>query len=121
MSYISVPAVHRALLDPLRHCLKDSDPYVRKTAATCVAKLFTHDRKLVEKEGFVNNLRDLLADSNSTVIANAVAALTEISEKSENIQLRLNLVIANKLVAALGECSEYVPSLFILLISSTVL
>lgn len=107
MSYIPVPAVHRAILDPLRHCLKDSDPYVRKTAAICVAKLFTHDRKLVEKEGFVNNLRDLLADTNSTVIANAVAALTEISEKSENIQLRLNLTIANKLVAALGECSEW--------------
>ncbi|KAH9814722.1 adaptin N terminal region-domain-containing protein [Melampsora americana] len=107
MSYIPVPAVHRAILDPLRHCLKDSDPYVRKTSAICVAKLFTHDRKLVEKEGFVNSLRDLLADSNSTVIANAVAALTEISEKSENIQLRLNLTIANKLVAALGECSEW--------------
>ncbi|KAI9627548.1 hypothetical protein H4Q26_017332 [Puccinia striiformis f. sp. tritici PST-130] len=107
MSYISVPAVHRALLDPLRHALKDADPYVRKTAAICVAKLFTHDRKLVEKEQFVNSLRDLLADSNPTVIANAVAALTEISEKSENIQLRLNLVIANKLLSALNECSEW--------------
>ncbi|PLW26125.1 hypothetical protein PCANC_22450 [Puccinia coronata f. sp. avenae] len=107
MSYISVPAVHRALLDPLRHALKDTDPYVRKTAAICVAKLFTHDRKLVEKEQFVNSLRDLLADSNPTVIANAVAALTEISEKSENIQLRLNLVIANKLLAAMNECSEW--------------
>ncbi|OAV91798.1 hypothetical protein PTTG_03728 [Puccinia triticina 1-1 BBBD Race 1] len=107
MSYISVPAVHRALLDPLRHALKDADPYVRKTAAICVAKLFTHDRKLVEKEQFINNLRDLLADSNPTVIANAVAALTEISEKSENIQLRLNLVIANKLLSALNECSEW--------------
>jgi len=107
MSYISVPAVHRALLDPLRHALKDADPYVRKTAAICVAKLFTHDRKLVEKEQFVNSLRDLLADSNPTVIANAVAALTEISEKSENVQLRLNLAIANKLVAAMNECSEW--------------
>jgi vesicle coat complex subunit len=111
MSYISVPAVHRALLDPLRHALKDADPYVRKTAAICVAKLFTHDRKLVEKEQFINSLRDLLADSNPTVIANAVAALTEISEKSENIQLRLNLVIANKLLSALNECSELVYTL----------
>ncbi|MBW0493464.1 hypothetical protein O181_033179 [Austropuccinia psidii MF-1] len=107
MSYISLPAIHRALLDPLRHALKDSDPYVRKTAALCVAKLFTHDRKLVEKAAFINNLRDLLADSNPTVIANAVAALTEISEKSDNIQLRLNSNIANKLAAALNECSEW--------------
>ncbi|KAI8456650.1 adaptin N terminal region-domain-containing protein [Phakopsora pachyrhizi] len=107
MSYITVPAAHRALVDPLHHALKDLDPYVRKTAAICVVKLFTHDRKLVEKEGFVKSLRDLLADSNPTVIANAVAALTEISEKNESIQLRLNLTVANKLVAALGECSEW--------------
>lgn len=107
MSYISVPTVLAALLDPLRHSLKDADPYVRKTAAICVAKLYMHDRRMVEKQGFIGNLRDLLADSNPTVVANAVAALTEISERSENIQLKLNLTIASKLVSALPDCSEW--------------
>ncbi|EPQ31190.1 uncharacterized protein PFL1_01378 [Pseudozyma flocculosa PF-1] len=107
MSYIHVPAVTGALIDPLRHSLKDSDPYVRKTAAICVAKLYMHDRKLVDKQGFIGMLRDLLADSNPTVVANAVAALTEISERSDNIQLKLNLTIASKLVSALNECSEW--------------
>lgn len=106
MSYIQVPSVIQALVDPLRHALKDSDPYVRKTAAICVAKLFMIDRRLVEKEGFVNSLRDLLADPNPTVVANAVAALIEISERSESIQLRLNAGISSKLVSAMGECSE---------------
>jgi vesicle coat complex subunit len=52
-------------------------------------------------------LRDLLADHNPTVVANAVAALVEISERSSDITLRLNATVAGKLVAALGECSEW--------------
>ena len=64
------------------------------------------DKRLVEKEDFVSDLRDLLADGNPTVVANAVAALIEISERSDNVQLRLNASIASKLVSAMGECSE---------------
>ncbi len=107
MSYIHVPTVLAALIDPLRHSLKDADPYVRKTAAICVAKLYMHDKRLIEKHSFIGMLRDLLADANPTVVANAVAALVEISERSDNIQLKLNLTIASKLVAALAECSEW--------------
>lgn len=107
MSYIYVPTVLTALIDPLRHSLKDADPYVRKTAAICVAKLYMHDKRLIEKHSFIGMLRDLLADANPTVVANAVAALVEISERSDNIQLKLNLTIASKLVSALAECSEW--------------
>jgi AP-2 complex subunit beta-1 len=55
---------------------------------------------------FRHTIRDLLADGNPTVVSNAVAALVEISERSDDIQLRLNVTVAGKLVAALGECSE---------------
>jgi AP-2 complex subunit beta-1 len=54
--------------------------------------------------------RDLLADHNPTVVANAVASLVEISDRSDDISLRLNATVAGKLVAALGECSEWVLS-----------
>ncbi|GAA5870904.1 hypothetical protein JCM1840_002726 [Sporobolomyces johnsonii] len=107
MSYIPVPEVLRALIEPLHHCLKDRDPYVRKTACICVAKLYIHDRRIVEKEDFIMALKDLLMDPNPTVIANAVAALTEISERSDNIHLRLNGDIARRLVRAMGEASEW--------------
>lgn len=106
MSYIPLPVIIEALLDPLRHCLQDKDPYVRKTAAICVAKLYVHDPNTVERKGFINMLRDLLADANPTVVANAVAALTELSERSDSIVLRLNLITANKLMSALEESSE---------------
>ena len=108
MSYIPLPIIVEALLDPLRHCLKDKDPYVRKTAAICVAKLYVYDPKTVERHGYVGMLRDLLADSNPTVVANAVAALTELSERSDSIVLRLNYTVANKLILALEQSSEYV-------------
>ena len=107
MSYIPLPVIIDALLDPLRHCLKDKDPYVRKTAAICVAKLYVQDPKTVERHGFVTMVRDLIADPNPTVVANAVASLTELSERSDSIVLRLNLTVANKLIAALEESSEY--------------
>ena len=106
MSYIPLPVVIENLVDPLRHSLKDADPYVRKTAAICVAKLYMHDQRTVEKHHFIDMLRDLLADSNPTVVANAVAALSEIAERSDDITFRLNLPVATKLTAALAECSE---------------
>jgi AP-2 complex subunit beta-1 len=108
MSYIPLAPVLSAIRDPLRHSLKDSDPYVRKTAAICVAKLWMHDPRIVDKEGYITALRDLLADTNPTVVANAVAALTEISDRSDEISLKLNIAVASRLLAALGECSECV-------------
>ncbi|KAH9946176.1 Adaptor protein complex beta subunit [Epithele typhae] len=107
MSYIPTPVVTEALTEQLRHCLKDRDPYVRKTAAICVAKLYTTDPRTAEKEGFVEQLRDLLLDTNATVVANAVAALSEIGDRQDGVIFRLNLTVANKLLTVLGESSEW--------------
>ncbi|KAJ2524672.1 hypothetical protein GGI11_000640, partial [Coemansia sp. RSA 2049] len=107
MGYIYVDRVIDSLIDPLRHCLRDRDPYVRKTAAMAVLKLSMFDRSLVEDERFLDMLKDLLADGNPSVVANAVAALTEISERSPHIKLKLNMKIANKLITALNECNEW--------------
>ena len=42
--------------EPLRKCLKDEDPYVRKTAAVCVAKLYDINGELVEDQGFLDQV-----------------------------------------------------------------
>ncbi|KAF9264720.1 Adaptor protein complex beta subunit [Marasmius fiardii PR-910] len=107
MSYIPIPVVTDALTDNLRHALKDRDPYVRKTAAICVAKLYTADPRRTEKEGFVELLRDLMLDTNATVVANAVAALSEIGDRQDGVTFRLNLATANKLLVAIPEASEW--------------
>ncbi|KAJ1913511.1 hypothetical protein H4219_005190, partial [Mycoemilia scoparia] len=107
MSYMHVDQVLESLVVPLRHALRDKDPYVRKTAAMAVLKLCLLDRSLVEEENFLDMLKGLLADPNPSVVANSVAALVEISERSPNIKLKLNMKIANKLISALNECNEW--------------
>ena len=62
--------------------LQDDDPYVRKTAAVCVAKLHDINAQLVEDQGFLDLLKELLSDSTPMVVANAVAALSEIGDVS---------------------------------------
>ena len=53
-------------------------------------------------------VRDLLVDPNATVVSNAVAALSEIGDRQDGVTFKLNFRVANKLLAALGESSEYV-------------
>ena len=67
MGCIRVDKITEYLCEPLRKCLKDEDPYVRKTAAVCVAKLHDINSQLVEDQGFLDSLRDLLSDSNPMV------------------------------------------------------
>ena len=95
--------------EPLRKCLKDEDPYVRKTAAVCVAKLYDINGELVEDQGFLDMVYDLLGDSNPMVVSNAVAALAEISETSETAQrvFQINTSTLQKMLAALNECTEW--------------
>jgi len=107
MGCIRVDKITEYLCEPLRHCLKDTDPYVRKTAAVCVAKLYDINPDLVEGQGFLDILNDLLADSNPMVVANAVAALSEIDEVSKTDVFKINTNNLNKLLAALNECTEW--------------
>lgn len=107
MAYIQSPLMFDAMVVPLRRVIRDKDPYVRKTAAMCIAKMYIYDRRLVHENQFIESLRDMLVDENSTVVSNAVAALYDITERSDEIQLCINYNIAGKLVAILGQCSEW--------------
>lgn len=98
MGCIRVDKITEYLCEPLRKCLKDEDPYVRKTAAVCVAKLYDISSSMVEDQGFLDQLKELLSDSNPMVVANAVAALSEINEASSTGYplIEINSVIINK-------------------------
>ncbi|RDX49052.1 Adaptor protein complex beta subunit [Lentinus brumalis] len=100
------------LCDPLQKCLKDDNPYVRKTAALCVAKLYDLKPELVNENGFLDQLRDMIADSNPMVVANTVAALSDIhaaavASGAPKDTFAINTEIVNKLLVALNECSEW--------------
>ena len=74
MGCIRVQTITEYLFDPLRRCLEDSDPYVRKTACVCVAKMFDLAPTLVQDQGFVDILRSRISDSNPTVRGAAARA-----------------------------------------------
>ena len=110
ISYIHVREFVQATVLPLANLLRDSDPYVRKTSAITVAKIYDHDRALVEKSDLIDRLNSMLRDDNPTVVSSALAALMDIWERSENIKLTIDYASASKIVQILPDCSEYVPS-----------
>ncbi|KIK64953.1 hypothetical protein GYMLUDRAFT_39355 [Collybiopsis luxurians FD-317 M1] len=104
------------LCDPLQKCLRDENPYVRKTAALCVAKLYDLKPELVIDNGFLEQLHEMISDSNPMVVANTVAALTDIhiaatsqSSVSPNdpALFPISASVLSKLLIALNECSEW--------------
>ncbi|KAG1791054.1 adaptin N terminal region-domain-containing protein [Suillus plorans] len=105
------------LCDPLQRALRDHNPYVRKTAALCAAKLYDLKPELVIENGFLDQLRDMISDSNPMVVANTVAALTDIhisatsnqpsDSTSDPAVFSITSAILNKLLIALNECSEW--------------
>lgn len=120
LSYIHVREFVEATETPLRKLLRDPDPYVRKTAAFCVAKLYDHDSQLVEHSagrngqmGLIEGLNSLLRDDNPTVVSSALVSLMDIWERSDTINLTIDHANASKIVQILPDCSEYtfLPSL----------
>lgn len=106
ISYIPVKEFVEATVRPLGRLLDDPDPYVRKTAAFCVAKLYDHDKHLVEGSDLIEKLNRMLKDENPTVVASALAALMDIWERGENIKLTIDHASASKIVTILPDCSE---------------
>lgn len=95
-----------ATIQPLKNLLNDSDPYVRKTATFCVAKLYDHDKKLVESSDLIDRLNRMLKDDNPTVVSSALASLMDIWERSDSISLTIDYPSASKIVSILPDCSE---------------
>lgn len=95
---------------PLRRTLEDDNPYVRKTAAICVAKLFDLNPEMCIELGFFENLKKLLQDTNPMVVANALNALHEIKDMNHDQNLQVLVVdaeLVSLLLTCLNECSEW--------------
>lgn len=107
MGCIRVERITEHLSTPLRKALSDEDPYVRKTAAMCVAKLYDIDPSLTREQGFLEILLDLTSDPVPIVVANAVAALMEIQDTTTRDVFSINTATLTRLLAALKDCSEW--------------
>ncbi|CAK9437977.1 uncharacterized protein LODBEIA_P23550 [Lodderomyces beijingensis] len=95
---------------PLARTLKDENPYVRKTAAICVAKLFDLNPELCVEFGFLDDLKKLMSDANPMVVANSINALYEIRDLNDDPNLtilELNGEVIRSLLLCLNECTEW--------------
>lgn len=90
-----------------QHDLQDTDPYVRKTAAICVAKLYDIAPDLAAERGFLDMLRDMTADANPMVVSNTVAALSEIYAMDGAEVLAFSKSTTSYLLSAMEQCTEW--------------
>ena len=107
MGCIQVPEVVTYLCETLTWCFKDKDPYVKKIAALCVAKLYITSPQLVRENDFLNTLHECLKDDNPNVVANAMQALNEITLLSGANQLKLKSKNLGHILDSLSKASEW--------------
>ncbi|ELP94918.1 AP-2 complex subunit beta-1, putative [Entamoeba invadens IP1] len=106
MGCIRVQTVFEYFLEPLTKCLKDSDPYVRKTAVLCVLKLYCMNPQLIEQRGFVETIKGMLLDDNQMVVSNVIAVLHEIGT-SEGKEWIIDDKMVRPLLSALDGSNEW--------------
>ena len=108
MGCIRVEKMVDYMEEPLRKTLRDESPYVRKTAAICVAKLFDLNPAMCLENGFLESLQEMIGDPNPMVVANAVTALAEIHDVApETKALMITPTTLKKMLMALNECTEW--------------
>ncbi|KAH0789165.1 Adaptin N terminal region family protein [Histomonas meleagridis] len=108
MSRIQIESVAESMIIPLKKCLHDKDPFVRKTASLAVAKLNDIIPEAVENSELFPQLINLLADDNPLVISNTLAAIFEInSKRSESIFELTNTNINIILNSLTSNCNEW--------------
>ena len=108
MGCIRVDKMVDYMEEPLRKTLRDESPYVRKTAAICVAKLFDLNPAMCLENGFLEMLQEMIGDPNPMVVANSVTALSEIQHTApETKALQVTANTLRKMLMALNECTEW--------------
>lgn len=99
---MDIESLTQHLAVPLQQSLSDEDPYVRKTAALCVAKLSGTQGTWVKEFGFIDRLREMLKESNIAVLVNVISALMEADALGV-----IEYSLVSSLLAALGEANEW--------------
>ncbi|CAD8159436.1 unnamed protein product [Paramecium pentaurelia] len=103
---LRVPKLNEYLIEPLKDCIQDDDPYVRKTAVLCVPKVFEVSPELCP--ALLELLQKLLEkESNALVLANLIQSMREIEVVNGKQLILMNPKIIQKLLLAIDECMEW--------------
>lgn len=113
MCRIKLESVAENMIIPLKKALSDPDPYVRKTAAFGVAKLYDVIPESVENAQLFPVLLNLLNDENPMVVSNTTAAIYEINERRTSPIFTLNGDTIGPLLSALSSCTEWCQTILL--------
>jgi len=106
MGCIKVKQFSEFLISTLKLAVKDEDSYVRKTAALCLMKLFEFQPEIMEEQGMMQQLDQLVNDGNAMVVSNALVVQMMISvSKGVNV-MNLTPKVVQKMLIAINECNE---------------
>lgn len=107
MCRIRLESVAEYMIVPLKKCLSDADPYVRKTAAFGVAKLYDIIPEAVENAQLFTELVKLMQDDNPMVVSNTTAAICEINERRTSPIFEFDHDSITPVLSAIQNCSEW--------------
>lgn len=113
MCRIRLQSVAENMILPLKKVLSDESPYVRKTAAFGVAKLYDTVPDAVENAGLFDLLLGLLRDDNPMVVSNVIAAIMEINETRSKPILVLSAETVIPILSALNDCTEWCQTIIL--------
>lgn len=91
----------------VRRRLVDNNPQVRITAAYAVTRLYQYNAGRVTEANLVEDLNQLLLDSDEDVVANTLEALSCISENGEDLSLAINREHVMRLLSYLNKVNEW--------------
>lgn len=95
------------LIQPVIRAIKDSDPFVRKSAALAILSLYKTKSSYLDKYQFQNLLKELVEDSNPNVCANAVSAVLEINSSRTKPIFEVLSSTVNNLLASFDQTNEW--------------
>ena len=107
MCRIKLESVAEHMIIPLKKTLSDPDPYVRKTAAFGVAKLYEVIPDAIENAQLFTDLLSLLSDENPMVVSNTMATIFEINERRTTPIFQLNSDTIGPILNAINSCTEW--------------
>ncbi|OHT01974.1 Adaptin N terminal region family protein [Tritrichomonas foetus] len=113
MCRIKLDTVAEHMIIPLKRSLKDKDPYVRKTAAMAVSKIYDIIPEAVENAQILSDLLELLNDENPMVVSNTTASLFEINERRSTPVFELDEKTVTPVISAMTQCSGWVQTILL--------
>ena len=113
--YIANDKTTNSFSDVLKRVLQDRNPYVKKSAVMCVAKI-SHSLALTDgdkdkdwavREGLFEIVKLLVNDPSPAVMTTALTSISQMAEVIPNIKLEIDFATASKIATALNDCIEW--------------